>query len=225
MSQRSIEYNNAGVDCIEAGQHRMAWDLFKGALEVKLSLELVESKATGNGYIEKAEKHFISLKSRMYSCESSDAGLSASTRSQSSATWESFNSDPSLYSPFLFTDPIRLDAHPRFSAKRESAAIIFNLALADHLKSRRSEQAVALYELAMTLLTGTTVDFLGIALMNNIGVWCYDNGDTNGSINCMAHLSCFITAMDCEMTPEQIEGVQTNILWLANPPFPASPAA
>lgn len=234
MSQRSIEYNNAGVDCIEAGKHRMAWDLFKGALEVKLSLERIEetsysiqSRAGGNSYIEKAERHFCNLKSRA-SQEPPirlHQAISMSTSSQSRETWEGFSSDCSLYAPFLFTDPIRLGMNSKISLRRESAAIIYNLALVDHLKNRCSEQAVALYELAMTLMTGATVDFLGVALMNNIGVWCYENGDLDGSLRCMAHLSSFVGATGCEMRSEQKEGLQSNILWLANPPFAASPAA
>jgi hypothetical protein len=209
MSQRSIEYNNAGVDCTEAGQHRMAWDLFKGALEVKLTLERIdgsihsiESRAGANCYIAKAEAHLCSLTSwtlkdsAIFSC----LGLKTSTSMQSRETWEA-------------------------SPRRESAAIIFNLALVDHLKSRSSEQAVALYELAMTLLTGATVDLLGVALMNNIGVWCYENGDLDGSLKCMAHLHSFSCAADCEMGSEQRDGLQSNMLWLTNPPFAASPAA
>jgi hypothetical protein len=234
MSQRSIEYNNAGVDCTEAGQHRMAWDLFKGALEVKLTLERIdgsihsiESRAGANCYIAKAEAHLCSLTSwtlkdsAIFSC----LGLKTSTSMQSRETWESFAADSSLYSPFLFTDPIRIGTDRKASPRRESAAIIFNLALVDHLKSRSSEQAVALYELAMTLLTGATVDLLGVALMNNIGVWCYENGDLDGSLKCMAHLHSFSCAADCEMGSEQRDGLQSNMLWLTNPPFAASPAA
>jgi hypothetical protein len=234
MSQRSIEYNNAGVDCTEAGQHRMAWDLFKGALEVKLTLERIDgsihsidSRAGANCYIAKAEDHLCSLKSWALkdSAICPRPGIRTSTSTQSRETWEGFAADSSLYSPFLFTDPIRIGTDRRAAPRRESAAIIFNLALVDHLKSRSSDQAVALYELAMTLLTGATVDLLGVALMNNIGVWCYENDDLDGSLKCMAHLASFSCAADCEMGSEQRDGLQSNMLWLTNPPFAASPAA
>jgi hypothetical protein len=233
MSQRSMEYNNAGVDCTEAGRHRMAWDLFKGALEVKLTLERIdgsihsiEFRAGANCYIAKAEAHLCSLKSwTLIDSIYLRPEIRTSTSTQSRETWECFAADSSLYSPFLFTDPIRIGTDRKASPRRESAAIIFNLALVDHLKSRSSDQAVALYELAMTLLTGATVDLLGVALMNNIGVWCYENGDLDGSLKCMAHLHSFSCAADCEMGSEQRDGLQSNMLWLTNPPFAASPAA
>jgi hypothetical protein len=231
MPERSIEFNNAGVECIEAGNLRMAWDFFKGALEVKLSLERTtvpvpkNQEPETNTYIEQAETHLSNLK--LVESQHPEAALphGIAPCAQSRQAWESFSSDPSLYPPFLFTDPIRLGTNPEISPRKESACIIFNLALVDHLKNRCSEQAVALYELAMSLLTGDNVDFLGIALMNNIGVWCYENGDLDGSLKCMGHLSNFVGACDSEMREDQKDGLQSNILWLAIPPCAASPAA
>ena len=128
-------------------------------------------------------------------------------------------------SPYLFSHPMRIIPRPDSTTRRESATIIFNLALVEHLKNRHSSQAVALYELAMTLLTGDSVDLLGLSLMNNIGVWCYENGDNDGALACMAHIANFIGSCGSFITPEQKDGLQSNILWLMNPPFAASPAA
>ena len=95
------------------------------------------------------------------------------------------------------------------------------------MKHRQSKQAVALYELAMTLLTGDAVDILGIALVNNIGVWCYENDDEEGAFTCMGHLASFIRSNGVHDTigQEEREGLHSNVLFLLNPPFAASPAA
>ncbi|CAJ1923391.1 unnamed protein product [Cylindrotheca closterium] len=234
LSQRSIEYNNAGVRCLETAKHCIAWDLFKGALEVKLAIERtgeayadIRSYQMSNSYIARAEAHLMNLECfpKEFQLSPQEQELVISPRMQSIETWERFSSDASLYTPFLFTDPMLLGVDPNITTKRESAAIIFNLALTEHLKSRSSEQAISLYELSMTLLAGDNVELLGISLMNNIGVWCYENGDQDGCAKCMGHLVSFTSALSADLEPELRESVQSNILWLARPPFAASPAA
>ena len=236
LSQRSIDFNNAGVRCVETGEHRIAWDLFKGALEVKLAIERtgeahadIHAYRNSNMYIDRAEAHLTNIKllkmDKQLMAAPQGEESETSPRLQSIATWERFSTDPSLYTPFLFTDPVVLGEDPNITTRRESAAIIFNLALTEHLKTRCSEQAISLYELSMTLLAGDSVDLLGISLMNNIGVWCYENGDLAGCAKCMGHLVNFTNALSSELDRDQREGVQSNILWLAQPPFTASPAA
>ena len=105
------------------------------------------------------------------------------------------------YTPRLLTKPLMLEApsdHPLVRAVRsgmESATIIFNLALLDHLNYTASEQAIALYELAISLFrTGSIsndeffVDPLSISLLNNVAVWSYENGDIDGAQACMFKL-------------------------------------
>ena len=242
--ERSIEFNNAGVECIAAGHHKVAWDLFKGALEIKLALERkaqadsasLEPSHQSNTYIEKAQHHLTNIESYLSNRTgaTSDLPPSPSTSTQQDPAQQRSSDrrcqrmnlprDP-LDAPFIFTHPMRLSTDREISTRKQSATIIFNLALVDHLKNRCSEQAVALYELAMTLLTGDTVDILGIALMNNIGVWCYENGDMDGALSCMGHLASFIGSCSVSIDQQEKDGLQSNILWLTNPPFAASPAA
>jgi hypothetical protein len=237
IMERSIKFNNAGVDCIEAGHHRVAWDLFKGALEVKLAVERGEKQGISdecvlntmhNSYVNKAAGHLSNLDSYMAAVVMAPAITQPppSTDSTTSRYQQIQHVPPSdsLYSPYLYCHPIRLQEGAAFSSRRESATIIYNLALVDHMKHRCSEQSVALYELAMTLMTGDTVDILGIALVNNIGVWCYENGDIDGALICMDHLSSFLNAGSALVDQEEKEGLNSNILWLTHPPF-ASPAA
>jgi hypothetical protein len=236
--ERSIEFNNAGVDCIEAGHYGVAWDLFKGALEVKLAVERGEKqglsdecvlKMMNNSYVIKAAGHLSNLDSYLTAAVMAPT-ITLPPRSTDSTTsrYQQIEHVPPsefLYSPYLYCHPIRLQEDTDSSSRRESATIIYNLALVDHMKHRCSEQAVALYELAMTLMTGDTVDILGVALVNNIGVWCYENGDIDGALTCMVHLSSFLNAGSTLLIDqEEKEGLNSNVLWLTQPPF-ASPAA
>lgn len=249
---RSIQYNNAGVALTEAGRHKVAWELFKGALELKLAVErygsdmrddddFVAVMQKDNRYIQRAEYHLQNITNYIKTVPSSQLipsfdrdtdrvhnpsstySISQSPNSRHSTMPTDLMDD--MYAPFLFRRPIILDPNVEIPTRKESATVIFNLALVDHLKNRCSEQAVQLYELAMTLLTGDIVDALGIALMNNIGVWCYENGDMDGTRTCMGHLATFLSSCGSAMDEEQRDGLQSNILWLTNPPFTASPAA
>lgn len=120
---------------------------------------------------------------------------------------------------------MRLSMDTELVSRKESATVIFNLALVDHLRNRASTQAVQLYELAMTLLTGEVVDELGIALMNNIAAWCFENGDSEGTMACLSHLNNFLGACSGLLDQEQRDGLQANVLWMANSSYVASPAA
>jgi hypothetical protein len=256
IMDRSVRLNNAGVDCVEEGYHKIAWDLFKGSLELKLALErrskpsseeetgspstssgnTEHMERTDNAYVQRAEEHLFYLEEeQMRRCEEREDGAFHNVEEERPseargpvATSTDLNGDGIIYTPFLYCHPIRLQTEsssaPRDS-RRDSATIIFNLALVDQMKHRRSQQAVALYELAMTLLTGDPVDMLGIALVNNIGVWCCENGDEEGAWTCMGHLSNFVRAFGDFIGEEEREGLHSNILWLLNPPFAASPAA
>jgi hypothetical protein len=256
ITYRSVRLNNAGVDCVEAGYHKMAWDLFKGSLELKLALERrskpvseegagLPSTSSGNtehmerkdnAYVQRAEEHLFYLdEEQMRRGEVREEGAFHNVEEERPsearvpvATSTDVNGDGTIYTPFLYCHPIRLQTEspsaPR-NSRRDSATIIFNLALVDQMKHRGSQQAVALYELAMTLLTGDPVDMLGIALVNNIGVWCCENGDEEGAWTCMGHLSTFVRAFGDCIGEEEREGLHSNILWLLNPPFGASPAA
>jgi hypothetical protein len=54
---------------------------------------------------------------------------------------------------------------------------------------RHSQQVVQLYDPATSLLVGERIDMVGIALMNNIGAWCYQNGDYDSADRCMEQLA------------------------------------
>lgn len=268
----AVRLNNIGVDVLETGNGKVAWDLFKGALEVKLAMEragwpsfsssnstevFMKEAAASNIYIQRAQEHLAILDRHngRLSCLSPPVlvfhGITTtgghvsrggpvvgnqhhdpltpnmtSTRQQTRPLHVVEDDSLALYTPFLYGQPLKLpESRVGTSTRRESAVVIFNLALVDHLQHRQSKQAVALYELAMTLLTGDTVDILGIAIVNNIGVWCHENDDEAGASTCMGHLANFVRSHGVYIGQEEREGLHSNILFLVNPPFCASPAA
>lgn len=61
--------------------------------------------------------------------------------------------------------------------------ILFNLALAHHTKDRASMKAYSIYQIAITLLSALPPPsdsqslMLHIAILNNCGVWCFENNE------------------------------------------------
>jgi hypothetical protein len=47
----------------------------------------------------------------------------------------------------------------------------------------------------------------------------------DGAVACMGHLESFLGSCSSTIDQDQKNGLQSNILWLTNPPFAASPAA
>jgi hypothetical protein len=150
------------------------------------------------------------------------------------------------YTPYIYACPFVIkdkaasvsDIDASLSARQASAAIIYNLALVDHLHNRYSRQAISLYELATSLLVDEPVDMLGIALINNIGVWCYETGDVSAAQRCMEHLTFLLPTVSGResspaglpetnrcMSEQDHAALLSNISHVLNPPFSVSPAA
>jgi len=230
---KAIAFNNTGVSCLRASQPQVAWDLFKGALEVKLAIERSSDAGTTSDsnlsetYVRRAEYHLSRI--QQYVSQSTELYERATTRKHPppmEAIREAF------YEPYLCATPFRIENSMSTStatsseafSRTASATIIFNLALVDHLYNPSSKQAASLYELATSLLVGGEIDNLGIALINNIGVYYFENGDMNAAQRCMEHLSKIMPSCDC-FEEGELRGLQTNIRWMLNPPFTVSPAA
>ena len=85
--------------------------------------------------------------------------------------------------------------------------IIFNLAWVEHANTRRSQQAQQLYQLAASLsiprianprykAPSPPISALGVAILNNWGVWCYENNDIDRAQQCMEHLSRILDSVE-----------------------------
>ena len=75
-----------------------------------------------------------------------------------------------------------------------SAMMMFNLALAHQTMDRTSHKAYLIYQLALTLLSALPppIDspslLLHVAVLNNYGVWCYENLEYSSSVTCFVEL-------------------------------------
>jgi hypothetical protein len=243
--EKARAFNNAGASLLEAGHGRAAWDLFKGALEVNLASERSSSdqQASHHGeidtYVRKAEHHIQNLANyRLNNTNTGTVSILFGYPSMRGGVMPLESSTGCLFDPYIscypfhivdepsvIEGPTELTANDRtMSATRATTMIIFNLALVDHLYNRSSNHAISLYELASTLMVGAEVGPVGIALINNVGVWCYDNEDVTGGLRCMDHLSRVLRVCD-PVNDEERAKLESNIHLMLIPPYSASPAA
>jgi len=250
---KAVQFNNAGVACFRS-EPKKAWELFKGALEVKLAMErnsmssqqalpakpaLFEQLSAENAYVKRAQTILeegndddaMDLVPNVDGNVVTLEEVEASRTLVSSTLCQQFGKELGniFYTPFLFTKPFLIpdqDAvSPSEMARTTSAIVIFNLALVEHLFNRSSNQAVSLYELATSLLVGQTVDQLGLALINNIGVWCYENDDLDAAQRCMDHLSRIMRSCHHLVSDSDQAAILRNICCLLMPGGSTSPAA
>jgi hypothetical protein len=69
-----------------------------------------------------------------------------------------------------------------------NGTILFNLALVHHMMNRKSVKAHSIYQHVITLLNAlppssdSKILRLEVAVLNNSGAWCYENGNINMAI-------------------------------------------
>jgi hypothetical protein len=215
---KAVTFNNAAVVYFADGRFDLAWALFKGALEVKLVVErsthdsgciqndrIVDGMFCINQYILKADDILQQHQHQhQKEPEANSRWIDSYGRRPMPPTRESSH-NLMFYDLFVFARPFLIpnEYESRIDetadevinkANSTSAIIIFNLAVVEHLVNGSSSKVSSLYELASSLLVGTPVDLLGIAIINNIGVWCCENDDADTSQRCMEHLSNILTA-------------------------------
>jgi len=238
-----IAFNNAGVEYLNQRKPAEACDLFKAALEVQLANQKAEDLsvarkgvARASGRVEVAIRHLRNLG------KDSAPNISAGYET---ASYQSSWMDPAdnatetiaVYKPFLYEKPFaivdsvatrtrsRTRSYHESMATMHSAVVIFNLALVHHLYSRSSLHAIEFYKLAATISDGEQMGTLGAALINNIGVWCSENGDLDGAQRCMDSLSYIVQQYSHPAVTTEHDGFLLNVRWLLSPPLSASPAA
>jgi tetratricopeptide (TPR) repeat protein len=241
MADRSRAYNNAGVACLESGREEIALDLFRGALEAKLSYERSQQsyhvetnqRCVTPDCLSTAEDHLANLPSylRQPSPEPSPQGVEPMSSSRAPTTTDLVPLESRGYIPYLYAQPFAFQSNST-STQLTSAIIVFNLGLVYQLMGRSAQKAAAFYEISAALLANepdfidTTCTLVRIAMMNNFGVWCYENGEEESLRTCMERLA---VVLDCSagttMTMEVQEGVRSNIRLFTAPPSGASPAA
>jgi hypothetical protein len=159
--------------------------------------------------------------------------------------------DMAFYNPYMCVSPFMIGvgdsgrsavpdgSQHAMQVRQISATIIFNLALVEHSLHPSGTQTLGLYQLASVLCSESIeVDSfpsaLNIALVNNIAVWCYDNGDQRGTAPCLDYLQRILRKNSRNqrssnarvfLSALQVKQLNTNILWMLFPQVIASPAA
>lgn len=133
-----------------------------------------------------------------------------------------------LYEPYIQDRPFLVDLPPTdgdgvLYARQTSASIIFNLTLVEHLLHRNNSQVVSLYQLAVDLILSDRTSLLLVALINNMGVYHYENNMT-ASKRYMEHLR-FILHSTLLSDREAAAQLCMNVRHILEPHFTVSPAA
>jgi hypothetical protein len=82
-------------------------------------------------------------------------------------------------------DAIKEPGAASYKSMVMSGMLLFNLALVHHTMDRNSVKAHAIYQIAMKLLltlptpTDSKSLLLHVVVLNNCGVWCYENSNNN----------------------------------------------
>jgi hypothetical protein len=135
------------------------------------------------------------------------------------------------YEPYLYRIPFLLPGSPVTSASIQSSQltqsiscrIVFNLGLIHQTLCRTSCKVASFYEIAATLLSSLPAEFvcssemaamtvlLRIAILNNFGVWCYENGEGESMMNSFEQLVDTLEEDQDLLDPSVLLGVRANI--------------
>jgi hypothetical protein len=254
MEDRSAIYNNAGVRVILAnvGNHVAALELFGGALEAKRTTEMTHgapqpqdstTRPPPLDCVRRAEVHLQSLSSYLTSTStSSQQALSVGELHEIlHQHGSSINAGSDMitvplssrgYDPYLYKIPFRISDDQQESPLLSSSAIVFNMGLVHQMISRTGQKTADFYAIAASILSippllSDTL-LIRIALLNNLGVWCFENGEGGSMRTCMEQLSIVTSEEEAEASALDagvLAGVRSNIQWLLNPLNGGSPAA
>lgn len=248
-------FNNAAVSIVlsDTGNECFALELFLGALESKLSYECtqlpVDSLETEQDERESSLHHLGVRPSRpgcVLRAETLFQNLETCLQPRPTCAEEVQQDNGGIdsaitvpqhcrgYDPYIYKTPMSIPDH-LVSTHFTSSAIVYNLALIHQMFNRESQAAAQFYEISATLLIGSGTDdqtpessLLRMALLNNFGVWCFENSDGEVMRTCMEEMAI---AMDdpsqkrIQLEENVRQGFRENIRWLLTPLNGGSPAA
>ena len=230
--ERILAYNEAGVAAVHLGALRCAWDLFKGALEIRRSQGVDDNIDTSvsfedclkdNKFVQRAEEKLRAFEYKGLTEQPLKQTHTSSSFEYPNRTVSSEDED----ALFLSSDPFSLavvQGLPEPMATRLTVVVlIFNMALTTQLMNRSSRAVLSFYELASRTLHPVRYTPLELALINNMGVWCAENHEVESAQRCMQHLFVILgSSRDQQAYSEYV----ANMTWILNPPaLLASPAA
>ena len=149
------------------------------------------------------------------------------------------------YEPYLYRIPFELPGCEMTSATQPSVAltqslscrIVFNLGLIHQTLCPTSCKVASFYEIAATLLSSLPAELvenselavisvrLRIAILNNFGVWCYENGEGESMMNSFEQLVDTLDEDEDLIDPDVVRGVRANFEAFLTPTSGASLAA
>lgn len=226
-TRQAVDFNNAAVICIRARLLPEAIDLLKGSTECVFEQEQENTKSfyvwghpqTREQLVRRAHEQLLQMPLRLKeTCVTPKAGAG-----------DPIGDDYYILDrPFPVEVPItvadRTRAHSFDHAKRTTAAVIFNLALAFQLQNRNSRRAISLYKLVTTILAGDTTSFMSLAVTNNIGVYCVDNHEYDLARLCFERVYRVLLQSPV-LRDEERRGLVSNVAFLLVPSPTRSPAA
>lgn len=247
-------FNNSGALVLERDPSA-AWDLFKGALEVRLASEKLSCTFTfadapteeyrklvnNNVYVFRADHHIRQLEKQYGVLEDLKKDLQTPMVSKSSATFcPDVCPEDGSYVPYVFCRPLQIPQTCRFKgteAQASSAAIILNLAMVEHRFGSRCASGkllsppMALYKLASSLI-GNRFSTLYLVLLNNASCLYYESGDLISARRCTKVMSSVLQQKYqgddrdlFRLGHGEIEDLTSNIMWISYTSYAASPAA
>lgn len=228
MDERAREYNNAAVVCMQTNYFKVAWDLFKGALELHLAHEKSRADKDGSFHLTQVSKDFIERADAHYQ----RCIASGMMQSCPPGLVECHGEDENFCHLFLFRNPINIPNNlpTPVASSFAGLSIIFNIALIEQVRNPSSLQSIQLYKLAASLLTGNELEaHLEVAIMNNTGVWYHESGDTSQAEKYMRNLSRIVESLPedspVRKSSRSYGGIIFNLTWFRNPRYRVSPAA
>jgi hypothetical protein len=208
-NDRSAIYNNAGVRMMGVANENVALELFRGALESKLAFERCQMplvNISGQGEVvqrcvtpdlpvclNRAEMHLGNLDTYLSQENSVEHrsihhDLLIERLEEGASEMDDGMTVPLQcrgYDPFICKAPFEIPENEAVITQITSSVIVFNLGLVHQCMCRTSPKAASFYEISAALLasipeTSDTL-LLRISLLNNFGVWSFENGDGDSS--------------------------------------------
>ena len=213
---------------MQCGQLQIAWDLFKGALELHLAHE--KYRVNPNGGLSKMAKNFISRAYDRYN-EFISSQKNDDEKMTPFVVTGGHGEDESFCHFFLFRDPIKIPddfLEDPIKSYLPGLIIILNMAILEDYKNASSTQALSLYQLAASLLSGSSAEVqYELIIMNNLAVWHQHSGDVSVAEKYMRRVALIAYKFPSDpcFTPVVWDGIAFNLQWFAAPRFKISPAA
>jgi hypothetical protein len=136
------------------------------------------------------------------------------------------------YDPYVYARPFCFSTDNLVLPHIRSGMIVFNLGLAHQVMNTASLLASNFYELSASMVSSMplTLDtiLLRLALLNNLGVWSFENGDGESMCTCMEHMDVLVETargIGSRLDPAVFNGMRDNIHELLAPSHGGSPAA